>query len=166
MTKKKSNRLDKNLLSHFAFCVIAIFVYIISFNIAPASSMFPRLLSIIIFSLNAFLIGQYFYYFLTENEKEVTQDRKKYWENIFNLKKYTVIPILIFIICYLFVFAYPRIGFELSGFLLVFSIMILINGKEAIKKFYIAILIPSFFLLVFKVGLNLAIPLTIEIFFK
>ena len=144
---KNSNSLDKNLLSHFAFCGIAIFIYIVSFNITPASSM-------------------YFYYFFTENEEEVTQNRKKYWENIFNLKKYTVVPILIFIICYLFVFTYPRIGFELSGFLLVFSIMILINRKEAIKKFYIAILIPSFFLLIFKVGLKLAIPLTIEIFFK
>lgn len=163
---KNSNSLDKNLLSHLAFCVIAIFIYIISFNIAPASSMFPRLLSIIIFSLNAFLIGQYFYYFFTKKSKEITQNRKDYWKNIFTLKKYTVVPILIFIICYLFVFTYPRIGFELSGFLLVFSIMILINGKEAIKKFYIAILIPSFFLLVFKVGLKLAIPLTIEIFFK
>lgn len=166
MTKKKSNTLDKNLLSHFAFCAIAIFIYIMSFSIKPDSAMFPKLLSIIIFSLNVFLIGQYFYYFFTENEKEITQNRKNYWKNIFNLKKYTVVPILIFIICFLFVYAYPRIGFELSGFLLVFSIMILINGKEAIKKFYIAILIPSFFLLVFKVGLNLSIPLTIEIFFK
>ena len=166
MIKKKSNTLDKNLLSYFVFCAIAIFIYIISFNIKPDSAMFPKLLSIIIFSLNAFLIGQYFYYFFTKNEKEITQNRKNYWKSIFTLKKYTVVPILIFIICCLFVFTYPRIGFELSGFLLVFSIMILINGKEAIKKFYIAILIPLFFLLIFKVGLNLSIPLTMEIFFK
>lgn len=166
MNKKKSNTLDKDLLSYFAFCAIAIFIYIMSFTIKPNSAMFPRLLSIIIFSLNAFLIGQYFYYFFTRKEKEIIQNRKNYWKNIFNLEKYTVVPILIFIICYLFVFAYPRIGFELSGFLLVFSIMILINKKEAIKKFYFAILIPLLFLLIFKVGLKLAIPLTIEIFFK
>lgn len=166
MNKKKSNTLDKDLLSYFAFCAIAIFIYIMSFNIKPNSAMFPRLSGIIIFSLNAFLIGQYFYYFFTRKEKEIIQNRKNYWKNIFNLEKYTVVPILIFIICYLFVFAYPRIGFELSGFLLVFSIMILINRKEAIKKFYFAILIPLLFLLIFKVGLKLAIPLTIEIFFK
>jgi len=166
MNKKKSNTLDKNLLFHFVFCIIAIFIYIRTFDMAPSSSMFPRLLSIFIFSLNAFLIGQYFYYFFIRNEKEITQNRKNYWKNIFNLEKYTMIPILIFIICCLFVFAYPRIGFELSTFLLFFSIMVLINRKEAIKKFYFAILIPLLFLLIFKVGLKLAIPLTIEIFFK
>ena len=133
-----------------------------------SSAMFPRLLSIFIFSLNAFLIGQYFYYFFIKNEKEITQNRKNYWKNIFNfnLEKYTVIPILIFVICCLFVFAYPRIGFELSTFLLFFSIMVLINRKEAIKKFYFAILIPLIFLLIFKVGLNLVIQSTIKIFFK
>jgi len=166
MKIKKSNTLDKNLLSYFVFCIIAIFIYIRTFDMTPSSSMFPRLLSIFIFSLNAFLIGQYFYYSSKRNEKEIIQNRKNYWKNIFNLKKYTVIPILVFIICCLFVFAYPRIGFELSAFLLVFSIMLLINRKEAIKKFYFAILIPLLFLLIFKVGLNLAVPLTVEIFFK
>jgi len=166
MDKKKSNTLDKNLLSYFVFCIIAIFIYVRTFDMTSSSAMFPRLLSISIFSLNAFLIGQYFYYFFIRKEKGITQNRRNYWKSIFNLKKYTVIPILIFIICCLFVFAYPRIGFELSTFLLVFSIMVLVNKKEAIKKFYFAILIPLLFLLIFKVGLNLTIPLTIEIFFK
>ena len=164
----KKETLDKTILSNFAFCIIAIFIYIKSFNIPLGPAMFPKLLSIFLFGLNTFLIIQHFIIFIRRNTREITptQNKKNDWKNIFNLKKYTLIPILVFILCCLFVFSYSRIGFELSAFLLVFSIMLLINRREAVRKFYLAILIPLIFLLIFKFGLSLAIPLTIDIFLK
>jgi len=159
-------QIDKNIFSYFAFCIIAVFIYVKSFDMTKSSAMFPRLLSIFIFILNIFLIIHYLYRLAKRNTQITIHNEKKknISINFLNLKKHTLYPILAFIISCLFVYAYPRIGFEISAFFLVFSIMFIIDRKEALKKFYYALLIPLIFLLIFKLGLNLDIPLSIGIF--
>lgn len=168
---KISHIFDKDTLSYFTFCIIAIFVYVKSnsivasstISIVTSSTIFPKLLSFSLFLLNALLIINHLY---KKNKNGKEKDIKSSWKNLFNFEKYTTTPIITFFVCCIFVYIYPRIGFELSSFLLVFTIMYLINRKEAIKKFYYAIISPLLFLILFKFGLNLTIPLTIDILFK
>jgi len=165
--KQQKEFFDKNVLSYFAFCAIAIFILIESSHMNPNSAMFPRLLSMVMLGLNLFLIAQYFFHFFHKRaRKETIYYKKIHWGNLSNFKKYDIHPLFVFILCFLFIIAYNRIGFELSAIFLAASIMLSINKKEAIKKLYFAILIPLFFLLIFKVGLHLRIPLLMEKYFQ
>ena len=57
---------------------------------------------------------------------------------------------------------FDRIGFELSAFLVMFAVMLLMDAKEALRKVYISVATPLALILIFKVGMGLRIPLLIQ----
>ena len=77
--------------------------------------------------------------------------------------KSVVSPMVATLLCLLFIWAFPIIGFEISAFLLMFLIMLSINYKEAISKIWIPLLIPILLILIFRLGLHIRIPLALDI---
>jgi len=166
MMRKQVN-VTGNLISYFAFCCLGFFIIYLSSSIRSESALFPLLLSSLLILFNIGLMANDILGWFSKKNKEKYLNKKKKIGDIITLNKsfsYEIYPFITIVLCIFFIIGFEKIGFDLSAFMLTFTTMILINSKEAFRKFYIAIIIPLVLILVFKIGLNLRIPLFIEFF--
>lgn len=166
---KEQLNVDGNIISYFAFCGLTFFILYQTSTMKPESALFPRMLSYILLALSLSLILLKFF----KNISLFNKDRKMISEEKIRIKKVThknrkiiheIYPFFIILFCILFLWGYDRIGFDLSAFGITFATMILIDHKEAFRKFYFAIIIPLILILIFNIGLGLRMPLFIEKF--
>lgn len=152
-----------NTVSYIAFCCLGIFVIYLASSMRIASALFPIILSITLIIFNLSLIFKTFLKWISD--RKILFKKKGKEEKITSIREKTlfeIFPFITIIFCSLFVVGFEKIGFDISAFLLAFAIMILINPKEGFRKFYIALLIPFLLIVLFKVGLNVRMPLLIE----
>lgn len=167
MIRKQVNIMG-NLISYFAFCCLGFFIVYLSSSIRAESALFPLILSYLLILFNLGLIVNNIFGWYSKN-KEKYLDEKKKIDNITKINKgfsYEIYPFVAIMLCIFFIIGFEKIGFDLSAFMLIFVTMILINSKEAFRKFYIALIIPVIFILIFKIGFNLRMPLFIEFFLR
>lgn len=165
---KKNFNIGRDIIFNFAFCGLAFFILYQTSTMRPESALFPKMLSYFLLVLNLYLILLKFFSNISkfnEKKKISTQEREIKKEIKDQRYTYEIYPFFIILFCILFLLGCERIGFDLSAFGIIFAIMLLINRKEAFRKFYFAIIIPLILILIFKVGLNLRIPLFFEKFF-
>jgi len=157
-----------NLISYFAFCCLGFFIVYLSFSIRAESALFPLILSYLLILFNlGLMVNNILEWFSKKNKGKLLNEKKKI-ANIFTINQglsYEIYPFIAIVLCIFFIIGFENIGFDISAFLLTFTTMILINPKEGLRKFYIALFFPFILILLFKTGLNLRIPLFIERFF-
>ena len=125
------------------------------------SALFPRLFALVLAGVSLALIAQSLWGYYRSIRTRVEQKKSK--KPVELEKPYRqYLPFALIAFCLLFIFAFPRIGFELGAFALVLATMLLIDPKEGIRKIYIAVAAPAVILLIFKVGIKLRIPLLLE----
>ncbi|MCK5767812.1 MAG: tripartite tricarboxylate transporter TctB family protein [Candidatus Atribacteria bacterium] len=166
MMRKKVNIMG-NLISYFAFCCLGFFIVYLSLSIRAESALFPLVLSYLLILFNLGLIVNNILGWYSKKNKEKYLNEKGKIDNTTKINKnisYEIYPFIAIILCIFFIIGFEKIGFDLSAFMLTFTVMILINSKEAFRKFYIALIIPAILILIFKIGLNLRMPLFIEFF--
>ncbi|GAH42300.1 unnamed protein product [marine sediment metagenome] len=131
------------------------------------SALFPLILSYMLILFNLGLIFVNLSKWVFQKNKLKLVSKKEEVENILNTNRksfYEIYPFIAIVFCILFIMGFEKIGFDLSAFMLTYATMILINPKEGFRKFYIALFIPLILILLFKIGLNLRMPLFIEHF--
>lgn len=117
---------------------------------------FPRLLSFALIGLSFLLIGITVY-----NDFKALKKQPAAPVRNAPFKK-ELYPFLIIVFCVFFMIFFDRIGFELSAFLVMFAVMLLMDVKEAIRMIYLPVAVPLLLILIFKVGMGLRIPLLIQ----
>ena len=146
---------------------LAIFVLHQTSTMSRESATFPRLLSIALAGFSILFIIQSLW--KQSKRKRPSHEKMKSSDRPVDGSKASlqeIYPFAITVFCIIFLMAYTRIGFELSAFGLVFATMLLIHRKEALRKFYSAIIIPAVLVLIFKIGVGLRLPLVLEKFFQ
>ena len=169
---KVQQQILANIISAVVMCGLAIFVFLQAASLGEGAALFPRLLSGVLAFFSILLIITSVWNYHKDKQRhseEALPQKPETAENISGksaerLKE--LYPFSITLLCMLFLFAYNRIGFELSAFGLMFATMLLIQYKFALHKFYYAIIIPVILILVFKVGVDLRLPLLIERLFQ
>ena len=164
---RKQVNMIGNLLSYFAFCCLGFIIIYLSSSMKAESALFPLILSYMLILFNLGLIFANLLERAFQKNKQKLFSKKEEIENISNINRkpfYEIYPFIAIIFCILFIVGFEKIGFDLSAFMLTYATMILINPKEGFSKFYIALFIPLILILLFKIGLNLRMPLFIEHF--
>lgn len=165
---KKQFNIGRDIIFNFAFCGLAFFILYQTSAIRPESALFPKMLSYFLLALSFSLILLKFFSSISnliKNKKTGVEEGRIRGKIKDQKYIYEIYPFFIILFCILFLLGCERIGFDLSAFGIILATMLLINRKEAFRKFYFAIIIPLVLILIFKTGLNLRIPLFIEIFF-
>jgi len=156
-----------NLISYFAFCCLGFFIVYLSSSIRAESALFPLILSYLLILFNFYLmVNSILGWFSKKNKGNFLNEKKKIGSIITGRQSmsHEIYPFITVMLCIFFILGFENIGFDISAFFLTFVTMILINPKEGFRKFYIALFIPFLLILLFKIGLNLRIPLFIERF--
>ena len=148
-----------NLISAAIFIVLFIVVRFFTSSLDPDSSLFPRMASWVMVVLSFGLIGQSLW--VQQREKRRASDKERLSEASIGFRQ-RVYPFVVVVFCILFLISFNIIGFELSSALLMFMIMLLLDWKKGLRKFYFALAVPAVFILIFKVGLKLRIPLLLD----
>jgi len=150
-----------NIISGLAMVALSIFCLhqIEASEISAGATDFPRLLSFTLIGLSALLIGHTIYNYLRSVKNKHVVSARKQKAAPFKEELY---PFLIVVFCIFFMVFFDRIGFELSAFLVMFAVMLLMDAKEALRKVYISVATPLALILIFKVGMGLRIPLLIQ----
>lgn len=166
MMRKQVNIIG-NLISYFSFCCLGFFIVYLSSSIRAESALFPLILSYLLILFNLGLIVNSTLEWLSQKNTGKLLNEKNEIDNIAKKNQglsYEIYPFIAIVLCIFFILGFENIGFDISAFILTFTMMVLINSKEGFRKFYIALFIPFILILLFKIGLNLRIPLFIERF--
>jgi len=144
-------------ISALAIIGLCIFILVFSPSLGEGARTFPLFIGVFmgLFALFIAVRDIFDYYQKSKQGRiDLTAGQKlNLWPDI--------APFVVIGICFVYLVLFSRIGFELSGFILMFSIMCLINVRQAVRKFYIALITPVVLLLLFSFGLNLRLPLLI-----
>jgi hypothetical protein len=150
-------------LMFFAAALIFLF-----FSLRPEgrATLFPTIISsaLIIFSL-VFSIQQLFLILKSRGSKNSSLLIKGRHNFTYSFKL-NIFLLIIPLITLGFIMVLPLIGFEASGFVLMFAIMLIINRHLAVKKIHYAVLVPIILNLIFKYALNIHLPGTWELLFN
>jgi len=164
---KKQQNITGDIISAIAMCGLSVFVLHQTSTMSPESATFPRLLGIALAGFSGlFIILSLWNYMKSKRpqHEKIKSSSRPLWGSKGSLQE--IYPFAITVFCIMFLIAYNRIGFELSAFGLVFAAMLLIQRKEALHKFYYAIIIPAVLVLIFRIGVGLRLPLVLEKFFQ
>ena len=156
-----------NLISYFAFCCLGFFIVYLSSSIREGSALFPLILSYLLILFNlGLIVSNLLGWFSKKNKRKLLNEKKRIDGIVASHQdlSHEIYPFIVIMLCIFFILGFENIGFDISAFLLTFITMILINPKEGFRKFYIALFIPFILILIFKIGLNLRMPLFIERF--
>jgi len=156
-----------NLISYFAFCCLGFFIVYLSSSIREGSALFPLILSYLLILFNlGLIVSNLLGWFSKKNKRKLLNEKKRIDGIVASHQdlSHEIYPFIVIMLCIFFILGFENIGFDISAFLLTFITMILINPKEGFRKFYIALFFPFILILIFKIGLNLRIPLFIERF--
>jgi len=151
-----------NLVSAVALLGLVVMVHFFTRSVDSESSIFPRMVSWVLAGLSFGMIGQSFREYQLEKKKS---SRIRHQSNAVIRVHQRVYPFIVVVFCVLFLISFKVIGFELSAVLLMFMIMLLLDWKKGLRKFYFALAVPVVFILIFRVGLKLRIPLFLDRFF-
>ena len=160
---KRIKEITIDFYIYLGFMLIGLFIIWQSSDLRPASALFPRLLSYLILLLGVTLLFMNFINkknLLTEEKVEPTKKEEIILKK--NQLYYELVPLTIILFCILFLLLFQNLGFDISAFITIWVIMIFMNKKEGLRKYYIALLIPLLIILLFKYGLNLRLPILIE----
>lgn len=162
---KMPQTLSANILPGLAMVALAIFCLyqIQASELSSGAADFPRLLSFVLGGLSSLLIGITLYNYVRTLKKQPAVAARKRKTTPFKEELY---PFLIIFFCIFFMVFFDRIGFELSAFLVMFAVMLLMDAKKALRKIYLAVVTPLALILIFKVGMGLRIPLLIQNFIE
>jgi len=158
-----------DILMGIGLCVFSISVFIFSFSLEEKARVFPVVITFALALFSGLIIFKNIYLFALNSKKKSTDttagapDKTK---GIVKSVQKNLYPLLISGLCMTFVLLFPKIGFEISAFSLLFITMAIINIKEAIRKIYIAIVVPAVLIAIFYYGLKLRIPLLLENIFR
>lgn len=152
----------QNLIAAIALIGLVVVIQVSTKDVNPRSVLFPRLASWAMAAMSVGLIVSSLLKHYKEKRKPIKSELPKEQQITLKQRYY---PYLIVLLCVLYLLAFKRIGFEISAFLLMFIAMLLIDRREGLRKFYFAIAAPTVFILVFKLGIKLRIPLLLDRFF-
>jgi hypothetical protein len=148
------------------FLAASIIFFIFSIRLEGRARLFPSIISsaLIIFS-SVFSLQQLILISKRRKSfpKSILNDKSR--EFLTNNGRLNIFLLIIPGLALGFISLLPYIGFEASGFILMFTIMLIINSHLAIKKIHFAIIIPIMLNLTFKFALNIHLPSTWELFF-
>ena len=156
-----------SLLSGAAMLSLSVFVLHQTSTMSPGAATFPQLLGQVLAGFSLLLIASAIWTHIWRKKPRVEEIKPLIEPSHSGLKiMHEVYPFGIIVFCILFMVAFNRIGFELSAFGVMFATMLLIDRREALRKFYYALLTPAFLILIFKFGVGLRLPLLIHKLFE
>jgi len=167
---KNRDKITGNLISGGAMFGLSIFILQQTSSFSSQAATFPRLLSFVLLALSTLFIASTIWGYI-KNKKSFTKESEVVDSDEVSSLKWSeiikeVYPFSIIILCILFITALNTIGFELSASILILATMALIDRKEAVRKFYIALIVPVVLILIFKFGIGLRLPLLLQKFFE
>jgi len=163
---EKQENFVGNIISGGAMLSLSIFVFQHVSNFSPKAATFPKLLSFVLLVLSLMFIVSTIWKFAVHKKAfskvtEVVESEKASTSKKLNIIT-EVYPFSIIFLCIFFITALSRIGFEISAAILILATMALIDRKAAVRRWYIALIVPVALILVFKFGVGLRLPLLLE----
>ena len=160
----KKEKLFMELFIGLGIMLISGWVIFYSSNIEAKAANFPFYISILLFALGAILVVRDL---ITIYQKKNLVNKHADIYNapsIFDLLKTELLPYSITALCLLFIWALPVVGFEISAFCLIFAVMILIKSKVTLSTILLSFIVPALLIIIFRLGLNIRIPLALEMY--
>jgi Na+/melibiose symporter-like transporter len=167
---KKQENIVGNLISGGAMFSLSIFIFQQVSSFSPKAATFPKMLSFVLLVLSLMFIASTLWKFAVHKKAlpKVTEEVDS--ERVSTSKRLEIItevyPFSIIILCIFFITALNKIGFEISASILILATMALIDRKEAVRKFYVALIVPVALILIFKFGVGLRLPLLLQKLFE
>lgn len=159
--------LAASLISAMGMFFLSLFILHETSSMSPAAAVFPRILSKALsgFSLMLIISAVWTHIRTKKPQIEKAAPPVEASRNRLNILK-EAYPFLIIVFCVFFMTFFSSLGFEISAFGVMFATMLLIDRKQAFRKFYYALIIPALLVLLFKLGIGLRLPLFIDRFFE
>jgi hypothetical protein len=159
-------KLFMELFIGLGIMMVSGWVIFYSSNIEAKAANFPFYISILLFGLGAILVVRDL---ITIYQKKNLVNKLADIYNtdtpaIFDLLKTELLPYSITALCLLFIWALPVVGFEISAFCLIFAVMILIKSKVTLSTILLSLIVPALLIIIFRLGLNIRIPLALEMY--
>ena len=129
-------------------------VFVWTSGMTPGAELFPRIMA---GGLALFGIVELALMFMKIRKNSNTSDTNQAVD-ISVVKKSIVYMGAFFVLVVLFFVSLPYVGFAVTSTIFMFVSMLLIGGKEAIRKWPVALLVPVMLILVFKYGLEVRLP--------
>ncbi len=160
-------KLYVELLIGLGMIALSIWIIYFSMEIEAKAANFPLYISILLLVFGGIFSLQSLIKIFRKARKLDISPEKIYMDKtkIFELLIAELLPYGATILCLLFIWAFPIVGFELSAFCLVFLIMISIKPKVATSTILVSLVVPIILILIFRLGLNIRIPLALDMYF-
>lgn len=159
MPDKKDNFLI-DIISGIFFLVFCIFLYFKNIKLSADSRLFP---GIIIWALAlcsiSLIVKALYNRYLNKKKSRIGHNNKKR-KPIFTreMLKYEFLPIVFYLLVIIFIILLPLIGFEFAAFIFMVTGMWLINKEQLKRSYYLTVLIPAILVFLFRVMLNISLP--------
>jgi len=154
------DQIYKSFIPGIASLGLSLYVWLYISDLGEGAAAIPGLIAIVLAILSLLLIISGIKEYNQLN-KEYTQERQSADQDKgkFTSLKMELYPFTLIIVCIVFLLLFDSVGFDIGAAVLLFAAMLLIDAKEAVRKFYLVILIPLVLVLIFKFGLSLRLPL-------
>lgn len=167
---KKQENIVGNLISGGAMFSLSIFIFQQASSFSPKAATFPKMLGFVLLVLSLMFIASTIWKFVKNKNSFSKESELVDSGKVSSSKKSEIItevyPFSIIILCIFFITALNKIGFEISASILILATMALIDRKEAVRKFYVALIVPAVLILIFKFGVGLRLPLLLSKLFE
>jgi hypothetical protein len=165
----KKQDLAERVITGMAMLGLGLFSlhHLSNLDISPGAKSFPQIIGLVLAVLSLMLIASTIWTYIRSKssraEKIVSNGSSSRLSHQIASEIY---PFITSVLAILFLLSFDWIGFEISGFALMFAIMLIINRKEAIGKIYYAVATPAILILIFKMGMKIRLPLLLQQFFE
>ena len=143
------------MLSNFLVCLLLLLsalIFLWTKGMTPGAELFPRIMAggLALFGIVELILS---IRGMSSTEKVSINNEEKAL-----IRKSALYMGAFFLVVLGFLIAFPLIGFEISAVLFMLVSMMLLGGKSALRKWPIAILVPTLLFLVFRAGLDVRLP--------
>jgi hypothetical protein len=130
----------------------AIFVW--TSDMTPGAELFPRIMAggLALFGIVELTL------MITRYWQEKHKNKQLQLTDPFTTRKSFLYMGAFFLLVILFFGALPYAGFALTSAVFMFVSMLLIGGKKALRKWFLALLVPAIIILAFQYGLDVRLP--------
>jgi hypothetical protein len=143
------------MYSNFLVCLLLLLsalIFLWTNDMTPGAELFPRIMAVglALFGIIE-LILSYMRMGWVEKKTINATEKSLIRRSAFYMGAFFIIVLGFFI-------AFPLVGFEIAAVAFMLAAMMLLGGKPALRKWPIAILVPTLLILVFRIGLSVRLP--------
>ncbi|MBV1866643.1 MAG: tripartite tricarboxylate transporter TctB family protein [Marinosulfonomonas sp.] len=153
---------QKDLVAAGVTILCAGFVYALAWQLPDGAATYPRLLCFAMAILGVLLgVSAWLSNRQTKpaTAKTIPQAEKP------TSNWLLLVPAALVLVAAMFILTVPWVGFDIGLIGVMFAAALIVDRTEALRKLYLIILVPTVLILLFRFGVGLRIPLTIDRFF-